>query len=159
MTKLAREVAGGLSSVDPGAILSTIDPRNVNVGIDNPYYATGDSNQETYNRHALPWEGAAYAVTGTGEIIKVAGREDAASGNEIMNSYGNLSEVWTRFAAAQQARDPNPGSIGALIEDQRAIANQANLDVGESDPSRGEGTTLRAMKVQRRQAENAPLQG
>jgi len=158
MTKLARQVAGGLSSVDPSHILSTIDPRDVNVGIDNPYYAAGESDQETYNRHALPWEGAAYAVTGTGEIIKVAGREGAASGNEIMNSHGNLSEVWTRFAAAQQARDPDPGSISALIEDQRSLALQANLDVGESDPGRGEGESLQAKKVQRRQAENAPLQ-
>jgi len=75
-----------------------------------------------------------------------------------MNSHGNLSEVWTRFAAAQQARDPDPGSISALIEDQRSLALQANLDVGESDPGRGEGESLRAKKVQRRQAENAPLQ-
>lgn len=147
--KLAMEVAGGLSSADPSVIMGQIDPRNVNVGIDNPYYESGYSDQETYNRKALPWEGAAYAIVG-GSIVKVAGRAGAADGEEIENSYPNLAEVWNRFAQAQRDRQSNPGSIDALIADQRRVAQQIG-QVGQLDPELGEGTSLRAQKQQIKQ--------
>jgi hypothetical protein len=147
--KLAMEVAGGLSSAPAEAILSSIDPRDVNVGIKNPAYEDGLSDQEFYNRKALPWEGAAYAVAG-GTIVKVAGRSGAASGPEIEQQYPNLAEVWQRFAAAQQDRQANPGSLSALINDQRRVANQIG-DVGTIDPQRGEGTSLTARKAAAKQ--------
>lgn len=143
--KLAMEVAGGLSSAPASAILNSIDPRDVNVGIKNPWFEEGLSDQEFYNRKALPWEGAAYAITG-GTIVKVAGRSNAATGPEIENQYPNLAEVWNRFARAQQDRQSNPGSISALVNDQRRVAQQIG-DVGEINPERGEGTSLRAMKA------------
>jgi len=144
--KLAMEVAGGLSSADPSAILShqDIDPRDIHVGIDNPYAEAGYSDQETYNRKALPWEGAAYTIVG-GSIVKVAGRSGAKDGDQIERSYPNLAQVWNRFARAQQDRDSNPGSIDALIADQRRVAQQIG-EVGELDPELGEGTSLRAQK-------------
>lgn len=148
--RLAMEVAGGLSSADPSVILSNINPRNVHVGIKNPYYEAGYSDQETYNRKALPWEGAAYAIVG-GSVVKVAGRADAASGDEIESQYPNLAEVWNRFARAQQDRDANPGGIDALIADQRRVAQQIG-DVGTIAPERGEGTSMRALKAAAKQA-------
>lgn len=142
--QLAMDVAGGLSSADPSVVLSNIDPRNVNVGIENPYYDAGFSDQETYNRKALPWEGAAYTFV-NGSLVKVAGRADADTGSELETRYPNLVEVWNRFADAQQQRDSNPGSIEALIADQRRVANQIG-NVGQIDPEMGEGTSLRAQK-------------
>jgi len=139
------ETAGGLSSAPAEAILSGIDPRDVNVGIKNPWFDEGLSDQEFYNRKALPWEGAAYAVQG-GTIVKVAGRPGAASGSEIESQYPNLAEVWSRFAAAQGDRQSNPGSISALVNDMRRVANQIG-NVGTINPEQGEGTSLRAMKA------------
>lgn len=141
----AIEIAGGLSSVEPAALLGTIDPRNVNIGIDNPWYDEGLSDQETYNRKALPWAGAAYAVVG-GSIVQVAGRPDALSGSEMESQYPNLAEVWTRFAAAQNNRDPNPGSLNALVADMRQVAQDIG-NVGTINPEQGEGTSLRALKA------------
>ena len=143
--RLAMEVAGGLSSAPAESVLSGIDPRNVNVGIKNPWFEEGLSDQEFYNRKALPWEGAAYAVAG-GTIVKVAGRPDAADGDEIESQYPNLAEVWNRFARAQQDRQSDPGSISALVNDMRRVANQIG-DVGQMDPERGEGQSLRAAKA------------
>ena len=139
------EVAGGLSSAPAESILSGIDPRDVNVGIKNPWFEEGLSDQEFYNRKALPWEGAAYTIAG-GSVVKVAGRPDAADGSEIESQYPNLAEVWNRFARAQQDRQANPGSISALVNDMRRVADQIG-DVGTIDPERGEGTSLRAMKA------------
>ncbi len=143
--KLAMKVAGGLSSAPAEAILSGIDPRDVNIGIKNPWFEEGLSDQEYYNRSALPWEGAAYAIAG-GSVVKVAGRPGAADGDEIESQYPNLAEVWNRFARAQQDRQDNPGSISALVNDQRRVADQIG-DVGTINPERGEGTSLRAMKA------------
>ena len=139
------EVAGGLSSAPAESILSGIDPRDVNVGIKNPWFEDGLSDQEFYNRKALPWEGAAYTIAG-GSVVKVAGRPDAADGSEIESQYPNLAEVWNRFARAQQDRQANPGSISALVNDMRRVADQIG-EVGQIDPERGEGTSLRAMKA------------
>ena len=147
--RLGMEVAGGLSSAPAETILSGIDPRNVNIGIKNPWFEEGLSDQEYYNRKALPWEGAAYAIAG-GTIVKVAGRPDALSGDEIENQYPNLAEVWNRFARAQQDRQSNPGSISALVNDQRRVADQIG-DVGQIAPERGEGQSLRAMKAAAKQ--------
>ena len=143
--KLAMEVAGGLSSAPAETVLNGIDPRDVNVGIKNPWYDEGLSDQEYYNRKALPWEGAAYAISG-GTIVKVAGRAGAADGDQIESQYPNLAEVWQRFASAQQDRQANPGSISALVNDQRRVAQQIG-DVGTIDPQRGEGTSLVAQKA------------
>lgn len=143
--KLGMEVAGGLSSAPAETVLNGIDPRDVNVGIKNPWYDEGLSDQEYYNRKALPWEGAAYAVAG-GTIVKVAGRAGAADGNEIEQQYPNLAEVWQRFASAQRDRQANPGSISALVNDQRRVAQQIG-DVGTINPQRGEGTSLVAQKA------------
>lgn len=145
MSRLGMEVAGGLTSAPAEVILSGIDPRDVNVGIKNPWFEEGLSDQEYYNRKALPWEGAAYAIAG-GSIVKVAGRPGAADGAQIEQMYPNLAEVWNRFARAQQDRQSNPGSISALVNDMRRVADQIG-DVGTIDPERGEGTSLRAMKA------------
>jgi len=147
--KLAMEVAGGLSSAPAETVLNGIDPRDVNVGIKNPWYDEGLSDQEYYNRKALPWEGAAYAIAG-GTIVKVAGRAGAADGSEIERQYPNLAEVWQRFASAQKDRQANPGSISALVNDQRRVANQIG-DVGTIDAQRGEGTSLVAQKAAAKQ--------
>lgn len=156
-SRLAMDVIGGGSTIPAEAIVSAIDPRNINVGIKNPAYEAGQSDQEFYNRKALPWEGAAYAVSPTsGDIIKVGGRPDAASGPEIQSDYPNLAEVWARFAAAQQNRDPNPGSLTALYADQRSVAQDIG-NVGRIDPSQGEGQSLAAEKVRERQAASGGL--
>lgn len=148
-TRLAMEEAGGLSSAPPSALLQQVDPRDVNVGIKNPYYEKGHSDQEYYNRKALPWEGAAYSIAG-GSVVQVAGRSEAASGTKIEQNHPNLAEVWQRFARAQQNRDPNPGNIDALMADLRSVAS--NLDkVGTIDPSAGEGQSLRALKARAKQ--------
>lgn len=144
-TRAAMEIAGGVTSVEPEALLAGIDPRNINIGIENPYYDEGYSDQETYNRKALPWEGAAYVVAG-GSITKIGGRPDALEGPELERQYPNLAEVWNRFARAQDDRQSNPGSINALIADQRRVADQIG-NVGQLDPELAEGQSLRAEKI------------
>lgn len=149
-SQLAMDVVGGGSSIPASAIVAQIDPRNVNVGIKNPAYEVGQSDQEYYNRKALPWEGAAYAVDpGTGSIVKVAGRPDAADGSTIENAYEGLAEMWTRFAAAQQNRDPNPGSLSALYADQEQVMSNVS-GPGEINPKQGEGQSLVAKKARKR---------
>ena len=150
-SQLGIDVVGGGSSIPASAIVAQIDPRNIHVGIKNPAYDEGASDQEFYNRKALPWEGAAYAVDpGTGSIVQVAGRPDAASGPDIENKYEGLAEVWTRFAAAQQNRDPNPGSLSQLYADQRSVLSNVS-GPGEISPKQGEGQSLVARKARARQ--------
>lgn len=141
--KLAMEVAGGLSNVDPSAILGSIDPRNVHVGIEHGPSGT------TYNRKALPWEGAAY--TNINGWTKIAGRPDAATGEELEKNYGDLTEVWSQFDRAQDERASNPGTFGALVSDLRRVAQNIGGTSGELDPELGEGSSIRARKQRAKQ--------
>lgn len=146
--KLAMTVGGGLSGLDPGEILQSLDPRDIHVGVDNPWADTpGGSDRETYNRAALPWEGAAYTLVG-GSWVKVGGRPNAVTGEQLENQFPNLAAVWQSFARAQSGRGSS-GSLPQLRADLVQAAQQVSSP-GRMDPGAGEGQSIRALKQRRK---------
>lgn len=147
-SKLAMTTGAGLNKLPAGEILQRIDPRDVHVGVENPWADTpGGSNQERYNRAALPWEGAAYTLVG-GSWIKVGGRPNAVTGEQLENQFPNLAEVWQSFARAQSGRGPS-GSLPQLRADLVSAA-QAVSSPGQMDPGAGQGQSIRALKQRRK---------
>ncbi len=71
--------------------------QHYNVGIQNPWYEAGYSDQQTYNRRKLPWAGKSYTVNEDGELV--------GDNPEISDAMAN---VWSQLA--QQARDVLKGN-------------------------------------------------
>lgn len=146
-SKLAMSVGAGLNNLDPGEFLQSIDPRDVHVGIENPWADTpGGSDQPTYNRAALPWEGAAYTLVG-GDWVKVGGRPNAVSGEQLENQFPNLAAVWSSFARAQGNRASDPGSLPQLRADLVSVAQNIS---SPGEMSEDEGQSIRALKLRRK---------
>lgn len=144
--KLAMTTAGGISRLPPNELLRGIDPRDVHVGVENPWADTpGGSDRERYNRAALPWEGAAYTLVG-GSWRKVAGRPNAVSGEQLENQFPNLAAVWQSFARAQSGRGSS-GSLPQLRADLVAAAQQVS---SPGSMSESEGQSIRALKLRRK---------
>lgn len=135
----------GVSNVDPGAILSGYDLRDVQVGIEHGPTGT------VYNRKAVPWSGGAYTLV-DGNWTKIGGRPGALSGREVEAQYSNLADVWRQFAQAQRNRDDNPGGFEALVADLRRVSNSIS-SVGTMSES--EGISYRAQKMQAERGANA----
>lgn len=73
--------------------------QHYNVGITNPWFEAGLSDQETYNRRKLPWAGKSYTVTDAGEV--------AGDAPEVPEG---LKRQWEAFA--QEARNVIGGTAG-----------------------------------------------
>lgn len=73
--------------------------QHYNVGITNPWFEAGLSDQETYNRRKLPWAGKNYTVNDDGELVG-----DASEVPE------GLARQWENFA--EEATDTIGGTEG-----------------------------------------------
>lgn len=107
----------GLSKLDPGAAIraSPVNMEDVHIGIEHSPTGT------VYNRAALPWEGASYEKI-NGHWRKVAGRQNALSGESLERAYPGLTNRWDEFARGQSSRPASSGTFDQLLEDLRAAA-------------------------------------
>lgn len=90
--------------------------QHYNVGISNPWFEIGRSDQETYNRRRLPWAGKNYSVDENGNV----------SGPNASEVPSNLKEQWAALASA--ARNNLDGN---RYENLEALFQQGLSDVGE----------------------------
>lgn len=132
----------GIKNLDPGQLTQGVDLTDVHVGI-----VHGPSGTQ-YNKMAVPWAGGVYVVMPNGDIEKIGGRDGAVEGDAI-DQFGNLGTVWRNFAQAQrnqrQTGEMNR-SFEQLIAELESVASNLSRP-GQQGP--GEGTSLRAKKVQR----------
>jgi len=68
--------------------------QHYNVGITNPWYELGLSDQETYNRRRLPWSDNTYQVDTESETV---------SGPNVESLPDNLVNQWVLFANEAEA--------------------------------------------------------
>lgn len=105
----------GLKNTDPAALVqaSPVSIQDVHIGIEHGPSGT------TYNRMALPWSGADYERV-NGGWRKVAGRDNALSGEAMERAYPQIVQRWEQFASEQQAlAGSSPGTFDQLVEELR----------------------------------------
>jgi hypothetical protein len=90
--------------------------QHYNVGITNPWFEIGRSDQETYNRRKLPWAGKSYSVDENGNV----------SGPNAEEIPENLKAQWASLSEA--AKDVMGGESYANLE---AMFQQGLQEVGE----------------------------
>lgn len=91
---------------------------DVHIGIEHSPTGT------VYNRAALPWEGASYEKV-NGSWRKVAGRDNAISGERMESAFPNITSRWDTFAQGQRSRPSGEGAAGTfdqLLEQLRSAA-------------------------------------
>lgn len=92
--------------------------QHYNVGITNPWYELGISDQETYNRRKLPWAGKNYSVSDDGNV----------SGPNAAELPENLKENWRNLAQASRSiLGGTEGQWSGLQE----MYDEALLEIGE----------------------------
>lgn len=87
-----------------------------NVGIRNPWFDLGLSDQETYNRRKLPWAGKSYSVDEAGNV----------SGPNAESIPEGLKQQWTNLAEASRAVAQGEGAYGDL----ETLYDEFLLEVG-----------------------------
>lgn len=90
--------------------------QHYNVGITNPWFKIGRSDQETYNRRKLPWAGKSYSVDENGNV----------SGPNAEEIPENMKAQWASLADA--ATSVMEGENYANLE---AMFQQGLQEVGE----------------------------
>ena len=90
--------------------------RHYNMGITNPWYELGVSDQETYNRRRLPWSGRRYKVAEDGTV----------SGPNVDELPENLVENWQNLAEASRAVMAGEGAYGDL----ETLYDEALTEIG-----------------------------
>jgi hypothetical protein len=90
--------------------------QHYNVGISNPWFEIGRSDQETYNRRKLPWAGKNYTVDENGNV----------SGPNVESLPENLVNSWGRLADSARAN-----LRGERYENLEAFFQQGLADVAE----------------------------
>lgn len=98
--------------------------QHYNVGIQNPWYDIGRSDQETYNRRKLPWAGKSYSVDENGNV----------SGPNSEQIPEGLKSAWSNLADA--AREVMGGES---YENLEAMFQQGLQEVGQ-EVSKAEAT-------------------
>lgn len=87
-----------------------------NVGIKNPWYEAGLSDQETYNRRKLPWAGKNYSVDGNGNV----------SGPNADSLPQGLVASWN--ALASEAQSVLEGESFDSLQDQYDTLTEVSPD-------------------------------
>lgn len=90
--------------------------QHYNVGIKNPWFEIGRSDQETYNRRKLPWAGKSYTVDENGNV----------SGPNADEIPENLKGSWANLASAARSQ-----LKGNNYENLEALFQQGLSDVAE----------------------------
>lgn len=91
--------------------------QHYNVGITNPWYEAGHSDQETYNRRQLAWAGNSYTVDAGNESV---------SGPNVEELDSNLTNQWIELASAAE-----DNLAGERYENLDAMFKQGLMDMRE----------------------------
>lgn len=94
--------------------------QHYNVGISNPWFEIGRSDQETYNRRKLPWAGKTYTVSESGDV----------SGPNVEELPANLVNQWALFA--DEARTVIGGTAGTHENLEEFYQTLIGMDPGSS---------------------------
>lgn len=91
--------------------------QHYNVGISNPWFEAGYSDQETYNRRKLPWAGKNYTITEDGDLVGDAPEVPAglvtqwkAFAEESRQTFANYESGQDIHALYDQLKNINPPS-------------------------------------------------
>jgi len=98
--QMPKSVHSGISTEAVGEHLL----QHYNMGIKNPWYDEGYSDQETYNRRKLPWAGKSYTVTEDGELM----------GPNTEELKDGLTDNWVNLAEASRDIMQGEGAYGDL---------------------------------------------
>jgi hypothetical protein len=90
--------------------------QHYNVGITNPWFEAGHSDQETYNRRKLPWSGKTYTV-----------EDGNVSGPNAEEIDENMKQAWRDMAEAATSE-----LKGNRYEDLDALYEQGLTAVGSA---------------------------
>jgi len=114
-SEMPTSIHGGISVDAVGEALL----KHYNVGIKNPWFEIGLSDQETYNRRKLPWAGKSYTIDESGEI---SGDADGAP--------DGLVTQWEAFAEESRATIARPGEPGEKYGDLETFYEEGlqNMD-------------------------------
>lgn len=98
--------------------------KHYNVGITNPWYEIGRSEQETYTRRQLPWAGNNYSVSADGTV----------SGPNKSKVPDGIQQQWKRMASASRSigNGENYENLEALYQ-QRLSKIGDELSGGSKD--------------------------
>lgn len=91
--------------------------QHYNMGIANPWYEEGLSDQETYNRRRLPWAAKNYTVTENGEVM-------GPNADELPEG---LTDNWVNLAEASRDIMEGEGAYGDL----QSLYDEALTDIGD----------------------------
>lgn len=91
------------SGIDTSAVGESL-LQHYNMGITNPWFELGVSEQETYNRRQLPWAGNNYTVSEGGNV----------SGPNVEALPDSLTDQWENLAEASRDISDGEGAYGDL---------------------------------------------